>query len=823
MKNIYSLSACPVISGRKDTPTTTTCHNLRPDSAGLRPVGLPRRVAPSPWRQLAAMEPAPGRPLLILTDGLSLAAIDPAPREAPVSDDGMTDSPAPAPFATLDAEPLCALADSARLTVMTRTGAHIYIYNIDEDTWAESPAATRFPALSLKAVEAPAVSVTIGARTLGRTYPDSSAALTDSDRRAVSSDLRRAYLALCRQAAARRVFCAPLICRYRLVSPDNQTVFTSAPVLVTTADNSRFAPVVTADSDDRRTVAPYSVSLPAFSLVLSSSGPVADEFMSSVGRIEIVACPPFFAYDSKDDADISPVSDGVSRRFLSMTLPGAANAVSPSAGGAGAARLRACLSALPALERVIAVIRPTFGGKSVRAVIDAPADSPAEAVAAISAAATRRVAEADHVTASISQPHSFSAGCVSSVSGVALWGQLSPLRFGGYPLETFAAGSDTDAAWHAAAAVTFADGRETVVSTSQGDTGAPLLIEPLVSYPSADAVSMTLTVTSGGTVRRSVLPLTADPSGHISYYIHPSLSPFELDVTDTPFVVPAARAVARTLDGWTALAQTSSPMTPAAAVRVCSSAVTAIAPAVRRKVLSDRSRSAFSVFTLSGIHTLTFSSVAAPVSVSFVSKAVVGPAGNIALAPDCLYAVSGASVIRVTSTEASAVLSLPSPSAVAWSDTFDELWIACGDGRTLVFSPRGRTLFSRDTAFTSALAHYIFCDNGTYDLNREDSQPSAFVRFACDIPLGDVFPSRIRGVAVDMHAATVSNGEASLYRMARCIPEPVPSVRLAFDGSLKSRLPIAILPAHIPARAYSLSVQARVSPDFRLHSLSIIQ
>lgn len=209
---------------------TTVCHNLRSSRSStgrqvLHPAGSPAIVARGPWKPLAIMSLSDGRGLLVVSSGLTLAA---TPSDS--SDDE------PATIATLPGEALCATVDGLRVTVMTADGPFTVRYDESASAWIVNGLRKRFAALSLMAEETADCSSTVGSRKLSTSYPSGIHALRDSDLKAVSGDMRRAYRDICAMAAAQGAYIAPLLCRYRLIDHEGTAVFTSQPLLLGAKD-----------------------------------------------------------------------------------------------------------------------------------------------------------------------------------------------------------------------------------------------------------------------------------------------------------------------------------------------------------------------------------------------------------------------------------------------------------------------------------------------------------------------------------------------------------------------------------------------------------
>ena len=128
----------------------------------------------------------------------------------------------------------------------------------------------------------------------------------------------------------------------------------------------------------------------------------------------------------------------------------------------------------------------------------------------------------------LSPPNSFTArrGCAGPVRGVV--GTVCAVSaYGGYPLQQLAVQTEPRD-WEAWIKVNFADG-SSVLWTGEGVDSAPVLMNPVLSYPSSDAINMVVGIMyRGRPACEQSFTLTADPVSDTASYIHSSLAPFEL-------------------------------------------------------------------------------------------------------------------------------------------------------------------------------------------------------------------------------------------------------------------------------------------------------
>ena len=802
---------------------TMRCHNLRTEilptgETVLRPVGRPEPVAEGAWWPLTKMSPAPGVEMLIVADGCRLGAIDLVGADCGA---GVVSTESVSLIAVTDSEISCAVSFGDMLTVMTADGPRRMAYDAGESAWLLIDP-SEWTALSLTAHETADCTATVAPRRLSGDYSSASEPLNDSDRRAVTGDLRRAYTEVVSQAAAAGVCCAPAIVRYRLVSHDGSTLCISPPLLLGPRDSGRLTAPVAVTSDDRRTLDGYEIAARGWRPAVVSSRPVSKAMAAAVSRIEILACPQFHPFDPSGEAVAVLVNDPADRTMLRLTMPGAGLSVSSGNAAAGESRLRRMLAVQADAEQVVAVIRGPFAEGSVidcEPRLTLPYSGVDDECRAVAAALARRPETVSDSQSRISPPHAFAAACCASAAGNVLWGSLEALRFRGWSADFFAGSRAGAGAWRSAVAVTFASGDEQLVAVAQGTEGAPAELNPVLSYPSADAVAMTLIVSAGGKVRRTTVPLTPLPSGDMSVYVSPGFAPFVPEGEAQTFVIPAERRVRKPLPGFVAAARADAPTAAVSLAPVGDGEVSALFPASRSQSSWDFSRVRFSALTSRGIYAVTLSG--ASLSVSLVdSRGVVGRHAA-ADAAGRLLAVASGNLVEVGASRAVTLLSDFDADVLAYATVRDELWgSAADDGLTAVVDLSTLQSATRDDAVRSpSLDAYAVVGGSLCRLGAETpAAGSVYVRWDCAISVSDDFVRPV-GLTFDMRSRSVAYGSLAVRRVSTADEEPSPSLRLSLDGRQASPLKVA-LPA-LPLRRAAVSFQGRVSPDTVISAVTL--
>lgn len=823
MKNIYSVDA--------DSHYVSVCHNLRSSKhpsgePTLKPVGTPVRLSDTPMRPLTTMS-SDGKSYLIgAADNTLLTLSLESGLTDPVSLTSQTDSVSVSSLSplsslsslTLESEILCALADGKRLTVMTATRA--YRFRLVDGELCETDIAS-MPSISLQAEDRGDVSVTVAGRTLSRSYTSGNHELADADRRAISGDIRRAYADICRQAAADGAFVAPMVCRYRIIGSRGDTLLESPPLLLGPSDSSRHTAPLAMKSSDRRTVTAWQMDMPSWRPVITVNGDIPDSLSDAVDRIEVVASPGLHPYDSSEEASITVVTGSSAGDFLRATAAGAWKSVSSGNSRQGQARLARIACRPDCMTNVIATLRPQSGAGQQITV--SPSDV-AEQCRQVDKLITSRLAKPDNMLMRISPPHRFTAGCVVSVAGRELWGRLCAHRFEGYPAEVFAASKGGAGVWHAAVSVDFGDGGERVVAVSEGLSGAPLTFGPLLSYPSPDATSMTITVSAAGEVRTATFALHPDPTNTHAIYIHPTLQAHSLTGTLPAFVIPAERRIKLQLEQYVCSCDAPSPCAPRRPETIMPAGdrrVSSVWPCSRLSAGWESDRQRFIVISDAGIHRAILNLTKSKHNLTLTLIGCEAPAGDYAVteAGGCLLAAVGRNLVKIGSGTVKTIAENIDARSIAYAAATDELWTDTSQG-VKVIDLKNMSCYTRDAFRLGASAgDYAEVDGYTVELARESISPQTYVRWSGCISWDGSY-RRIREAILDLRSESVTNGSVAIRRTSHAETEGTPTCRLNVVGRIMS--PLVMRCISLPARGCQFDFQGRVSYDTTINSVKIV-
>lgn len=183
------------------------------------------------------------------------------------------------------------------------------------------------------------------------------------------------------------------------------------------------------------------------------------------------------------------------------------------------------------MGRLLARIEQPFGGTShTTKVNNLSTSTPAADSAAVEAALAGGAAPDEAGVSLMRPPHTFGARVVASDAGAVLLGGIRCVRSRGYRPMFFASGTKgVNLKARAEITVTFAGkGNRGVVLRHEFSGRIPTKLGPILSYPSADADTMLITIEEGLKKYSQTFALTPDSSGRRAVYIEPKLNPITL-------------------------------------------------------------------------------------------------------------------------------------------------------------------------------------------------------------------------------------------------------------------------------------------------------
>lgn len=799
--------------------TSGTAVNLRYGDDGLQPVGQPQI-----YTGLAG-----ARPLTMLRHGDKGVMLSAAGTKLFYSDSDNPSATQNEVVHKLPGSPLCVLRTAANQALMMTSqgcvqvecdGAGVSVKSMD----------VRYPAISLLPCEdAAELMATVSERKLSKSY-STGGRLVRNDAEAVSGDLVQAYLELCSSAAATGRMIQPVIARYKLFDFSGNLLFTSSPVLLGAPNGSSANGVYSLYSDDYQTLKSYNVT--ARTWQLKAELPAATSDSANVARAEIFFTPMFHPFHPDEPAYISMGRGSGTMPFAHVALPGYRNGLNSGYRGNAARLVMQAIAHIDDIEERVAVITcPFTDSHRTMSVAVAPQADAAAASRSLYSAMRKAVKPVSHLQSLLSAPHGFSATSCSRDGDSVAWGNITARRFEGFSIAGFAVDT-TSQPWTESVIVRFADG--TAVSHSYShSSGFPAKLSPVFTYPSGDAVSMTIELKCNNIIYGDTFELTPDRSGRFSVFAHEDAMPIALPPAIESFEKVEASDVE--LPSVVAIAPASRPQVIENFIDLKGGAVKAIVPKSGNEQSWEFGRSRFIIGTEGGIFSLGVSqghkSLAAR---RLYSKGIwrsdalcSGPNGESFAVIESTSASGGILLHFSASGRFSRIDHSDSYIAVGYNENYDELWAAKTDGSADIFTTSGERLFyprpttgryyffRRDDIKIDSFAtlnNELWVLTPTAPARTAAEQPSPWtpIAYSAILPVSGFTP---RHITFDMGCRLIE-GTIAIGRLTHQL-WPIKECVLA--GSLRSPLRLPLIARHAPR--LQITITAITSPDFRLRTI----
>ena len=491
----------------------------------------------------------------------------------------------------------CALADNV---VQVFTDMLSYRFTFKDDLWHSETRAI-FPTPLTSKEHSRAVDASVPQRKLSKTYTLTDHSLNVADNASLTSDLLDAYTALREASDAAGVFAQPVITRCRYLDDEGQTVFVTPPKLISPLGGFQCTATVTS-SIDNDSAYRGAINLSANTFKIKVEFPAV--LCRQVAKVIVEATPQLdmVNFNAMATAAVMRNSDG--RLYIRTSLPTA-----PSSPFGRKSLTNACLEHLETLYSPLTVISNPFNGQKHAVTVGCISTGGTEVKTSIAAlrstiSAPAKPAADNGIIGQGAIPHAVSAACHARNGDTILLGDLTVVPFAGYSIDCFAA-ETADLPWKSSILVEFAgDNNEKVVSYAQGDSGAPLTLNPILSYPRADARKMTVFLQAGGLCYMREFDLKPTINRDMACFVNDNAEPIVM--TDHPadfFIVPAENPVVHRYPGTIATASARSPDLPRDFRRVTDNPVTAISHAPGSTSGWDYVRARFYLFSPDGTFT----------------------------------------------------------------------------------------------------------------------------------------------------------------------------------------------------------------------------
>lgn len=678
-----------------------------------------------------------------------------------------------------------------------------------------------YPSIRLYATDAGKIMTGVSECTLSQTY--GSGIINERDTELLSGSLARAYCKLCGEAVSSGLMIQPVLARYKLYGREGEEVYVSAPVLLSHSSGSQCSESQPVYSNDRKTVAAYNLEVSVWrGRVLIDVG--EQTAGSEISRADIFFTPMFHPYhpDYAGHATAGRQGD-MNQPFARVDLPGRLCGLTPGNGGSESI-LTGALSRLDGLERRVASINEPFSLGRREILLSGTGEPNADIDARTMRKALSKSSYAkDYRTVMLRTPHRFTARCAAQSGDSVAYGNLRVIR--SRPYSVFMSGSgNASGSWRAIVAVKFSDGSGTIFTEEHvGD--APVSLNSVLSYPSPDAVELTVLLYSGGKNHKGVFPLRSDGSGERSVYISSDYRPIALAEASAIQTIDLKEKHVE-FENVVAFAASHSPEHLQKSVDA-GSVVRSIVSRTGYEQSWEFGRSRYVAGCAGGIYSAGYSSTTGRISLRSIANVSIQRSDALCRSDrGDVFAVAGDKILRISSGGKTEVLiSGEEYVAVSYDESRDELHCLNTEGSERVFCRCHGWQSYRNTSVSAAgyapgLSESIAYDGAwAYLQGREQASELTSVELSLESVPDDYYgvcPMRLRlcmqcekaEMTVELRGVNVSGNRSFTLREAQ------------ISGSLSGPLDIAVASRRV--NAMRLVVGGDVSSDFVFNSAIIV-
>lgn len=646
----------------------------------------------------------------------------------------------------LPARPRCSVVRDNVMIIMTEKGDWKGVYREKSKEWSVSGGYEELPEVAIEATSRTTVTATSKGFTMKDGKTHWGGPMSEDDRRKLTETVTDAYDEAAASAEALGLHAQPIVAWYELKDRDGRVVTRSTPKVVGAESGlqgtERINMTVGRSGGVYNAVSGGAVKIEAYGVGVKLKGS-----SSAAERVAVAEIYMSRGIDPINREGSSGVTFGASTTTsgtLHVRLPLKSGATMIASGVAERQKLWS--------EKPVAVIVNPFGeGDRTVTVGAGEGENVAELL-------TRKENAGDALKHTLSAPHRFTASCGTVTGDIVAWGGVETIA-AIPPGAEWLASKRSSQSWRAVTAVTISHNsgsEEVVVHRSEGKTGCPLTLSPIVAYPHPSAVSMSVEVTAGDGTRRGItVPLKATVTGGMAMYTAPGLAAIELMPRLTAMEVNEVRK-ALTGSGDIAVCHGESPLTVMATARIAEGRVTALAGATRSSRPLDIGRRHLIAMTDCGIHAVGVNPSNGVAAVSQLDSRGVKSAAQAAWTPEGVLAIAGGCLVAVDGPKVRTMVYGLDATAIGWCGRYGEVWCSMRDGSTGTINSAGRWCRREDVAgvekWMTVDGRLHGCGNGyTYEPDDEEAGPVA-VKWWRRALLAGMQGRRVRHAVVVMKA-----------------------------------------------------------------------
>lgn len=512
----------------KTSETTVQAVNLRRDPDNpeiMRRAGIPHKVSQAGALPFARFHPfGDGRVVTLLSD----------------SDNSLyyrIDDGEPVKAGILPAEPILAVTDvPGIIKILVRHSSDCYLTYDDDLQPIYHGQMPELPEIQITASEFNTLHSRVPAVKLsGSSTGSAGSQLTAADNTVLRDAITGAYDGLRRQAASLGYCIQPVIARYRLLDAAGNTVALGAPVMISSSGGVTATDSITQlSSDTLHTLGEGTLSADAYRPAVIAPPKLSAPWNRLVDKLVIEATAEIDPLQRN-----LPLPHGIRHDAASgivtvvSKLPGFANGTVTDL-----PRFRRLgIAAMEAPMRVLAEFNNPFDGGT-----GTPGTTVSLSVNTSTVPSADRPGKASDTIASLSRSYSAALRCGT----LAILCNPRYESFSGWSPQSFIASrtSGEGGVWRLAFSVRLSTpaGNSTVRKETGGLGNAPASIGPVLSYPSADAVELTVNYLSPeGKAYRETFPLTPLPDSGIACFVSHGLEKIRFTHSPPRLICPRGK------------------------------------------------------------------------------------------------------------------------------------------------------------------------------------------------------------------------------------------------------------------------------------------
>lgn len=772
---------------------THRCHNLKksPNGDFLIPSPLPHKIAKGNYTPIHHFTHHDGATTIFLLSSNTLLA---------VKHDG-TNYSSPTEIATLPTTAHCGVNSSNSVYLMTDAGAYRIDYDSTTNQWLNLGLMPQFPGIKITAATTAEFSATSTPFSLLGDYPHWQGPLNKTDQQRLTTTLLNAYSTLQQDASTAGFFIQPIMARYHLLDADDNVLFSSSPILVSTPTGFQCVKQITLTTNNFSTINSATLHTTGFQIGVEADPLNNSPWADVIATVVIETTPILDPINHSALAQCRLNSVATTSGEIAAFMPGTSITMIESTGQQERLIINAISRFSSIATPLIRIPMPFLNGITKTGI-------------------TPQSIAGNAITNS---PFGFTAHTSAQSGDTVLWGNIAHLRpFAPTIGDITASANKNSGYWRAFVNVKFHNSDDIIVWSGEGATNCPTALSPLITYPQSDACEMTIGISCDDTIVRKTFPLSPLAGTNYSYYLHPSLTPFSITDEAQAFIIPSQAESLNMKWGEIAVAHASQPLSLTASQQIGEGEIKAITPAVKSSSSWDFARTHAYTFTTAGIFATSINTNRSKISAHIIDNRKIKNRQSVAFANDAVYAIASGDLISISGARATTIINNSNISSLAWDNALHLLLCATNDNQMLLFDSTHNLKSTCEAPSTNTHLYNILETPLLYNnvaLHTMQPSSSSNIEWCHTIALPNL-RQRVSLASV-MISASQFNGTIAIRCHGGAGGEnSYPITTLNIKGAINAPIPMRII---APPRPYiTIKIEGIASSDFELHSIQLL-